>query len=167
MPTFTEPQRIALKTFILADPTLGPLANSGNYDALANALNANASPNFTVWKKPLSYKTFFAAVDWQDVGTLTTANTNRLNAIAAGADLLDPARSDNRQVFADIFSSTTITKALVGTLGQVNTGSFWKRFARLWEKILATGTGTDASPATLSSAQEGTIGAGDMGGILS
>lgn len=140
------PQQLAtLKADILvnfADPQQWPNTPDGNF-AVAAAYNATAAPSFTVWKSSASLAAVGDAFNGAELGNLSTINTSRLQAIAAFFMQrgVNPSRADTRQMFDDIFSTGGVTKAALLAL--------WKRFATRAEKLFATGTGTDVSPATL------------------
>jgi hypothetical protein len=84
-----------------------------------------------------------------ELGGLTTANTSRLQCLAQYLSFINASIASNRQFFDDIFSGA----------GGANTRAalliIWKRLASRVEKLYATGTGSDVSPATL--VFEGTI----------
>lgn len=60
----TESQRLQLKAFIQADPTLGPLASSGDYDTLAKDLNAAASPAYYGVRTDAAITDIRNAIQW-------------------------------------------------------------------------------------------------------
>ena len=141
----TPPQIAILKAAILADPALAsqPLTNTGSV-AVAAALNQNAVPAFTVWKTSLSTRELGEAMNSTEVGGLTTANSNRLMVMQAYSDgFFNPSRADTRAGFDGVFSGAggVLTRAALLIL--------YKRLANRFEKLFATGTGTDAIPAML------------------
>ena len=147
----TPSQLIVLKTDIVADGSLNanPNGQDGN-EIIAAAYNANAAPAFTVWKSTVPIGDIGRKFDGGELGGLTTANHTRLQTIAHFLiDGVTPAIASNRAFFDDVFSGAggVITRAALLAL--------WKRPARRIEKLFATGTGSDPSPATL--VFEGTI----------
>jgi hypothetical protein len=143
--SLTPAQLQTLKTAIAGDPTLSsqPMTSAGAA-SIANSMNANASPAFTVWKTNVAINAVGKAFNGTELGNLTSANQTRLQTIAiylAGG--VNPTLADNRAFFDDIFSGAggAITRASLLTL--------WKRLATRGEKLYATGTGSDPSPATL------------------
>jgi len=140
----TSAQQATLKAAILADPTLNAFPNTsdGNYDLCAQKLNVVASPAFIVWKGNVALGAIGKAMDGAEAAGLTTANNTRLQVraayMAAGEN---PSVAGTRAFYDDIFSTGGVTKASLLAL--------WKRSALLGEKILATGTGSYASPATM------------------
>ena len=141
----TPAQLTTLKNDIIADPTLNAKPNNsdGALD-IANAYNLNASPNFTVWKTAVPIVEVGQKFNGSELAGLTTANNTRLQTIALYLDVVNPSIPDNRQFFDDVFSGA----------GGVNTRAallaLWKRLATRGEKLYATGTGSDPSPATMT-----------------
>jgi len=142
----TAGQLTILKAAILADGALAAQPNTpdGAF-AIAVALNAIASPSFTVWKTSVPVSEVGEAMVSTEVSGLTTANTNRLQVMVQySGGVFNPSRPDTRAGFDSIFSGAggVNTRALMLAL--------WKRLATRAEKVFATGTGSDASPATLT-----------------
>jgi hypothetical protein len=146
----TSQQLATLKTAILADPVLAaqPMNSDGAY-AIALALNELAAPAFIVWKTNVSRnevgKTFIASA----LAAITAGANDKLANFAAWNETVNPSRADQRAFFDDVFSvaAGASTRAALLVL--------WKRSATRVEKLFATGTGSDASPATLT--YEGTL----------
>jgi hypothetical protein len=67
---------------------------------------------------------------------------------------VNPSIASNRAFFDDVFSGAGGTNTRAALL------ALWKRLATRGEKLYATGTGSDASPATL--VVEGAISARDV-----
>ena len=149
----TPAQQATLKTAILADSAYNTLpANNGSALFIANSLNTTFSPAFVVWKNAETIGNIGRAFNATELAGLSTLNNTRLQTLAQYlADGVNPSLASIRQFFDDIFSGA----------GGVNTRAallaLWKRSptATKLEKIFATGTGTDASPATLGF--EGTV----------
>lgn len=141
----TPAQNATIKADVLADPVLSTLtASSDSANKIMTAMAAPKSPVFTVWKTKVPIGAIGKAFNSSELGGLTTANTNRLMALAHYLlDGIDPSQASNRAFFDDIFSGTN------GTFTRPSLAALWKRPASRLEALLATGTGTDASPATL------------------
>lgn len=141
----TPAQLATLKTAIEADPAFASLPHNGDGAfAIAESFNATASPAFTAWKSNVSIGEIGKTIVATGLAALTTANTTRLGVIAQiNPDGINPSRADQRAFFDDVFSASSgdSTRAALLVL--------WKRLARRVEKLFATGTGSDASPATL------------------
>lgn len=140
-----------LKAAIVADPALNsqPQTPDGA-QTIADAMNINASPAFTVWKTTVQMVDIGKKINGAELGGLTTANHTRLQTvIQISGGSINPSLVDQRAFFDDVFSGAG------GATTRSNLLALWKRLARRVEKIYATGTGSDASPATL--VFEGTI----------
>jgi hypothetical protein len=156
MSHMTPAQIVVLKAAITAKPTWAafPMTSDGYFD-LAVVLNGLAAPAFIVWKGNVSIAATGQAFSGTELAGMTTANQTRLQTIAqylAGG--YNPALADVRQMFNDIWSGAG------GALTRANLLVLWKRSATYAEKILATGTGTDAAPATMG--YEGLLDASDV-----
>lgn len=152
----TPAQLTTLKAAILADPALAaqPMNTDGDYN-IAEALNQPAAPVFIVWKNSVTKNQVGEAMNSSEVGGLTTANSNRLMVMQAYSDSFNPSRSDTRAGFDSVFGGAggVLTRAALLIL--------YKRGASRFEKILATGTGTDALPAAMG--EEGPVSYSDVG----
>ena len=142
----TPAQLATLKTAIVADGTLNSKPNNSDGNSeIAAALNLNASPNWTVWKTIVPITQIGDKFNGAELAGLTTANQTRLQTIAlfSGAGV-NPTLPDRRAFFDDVFSGAG------GTITRPALLALWKRFATRGEKLYTTGTGSDASPATLT-----------------
>lgn len=141
----TTAQLQTLKTHINADPALSsqPLTSAGA-QAIADVMNLAASPNFTVWKTSVTITAIGDKFNGTELAGLSSLNQTRLQTIAQYSPMgVNPSLADRRAFFDDVFSGA----------GGVNTRAallaLWKRLATRGEKLYATGTGSDPSPATL------------------
>lgn len=142
----TPAQLATLKAAILADNALAsqPMNSDGAFE-IARLLNEPAAPDFIVWKTDVSVDEImrngmdWARVDnlsvgkariWDWLGRLGTFNASKTN-VRAGVDAAWVGTAADLAVRAAIYVHC-------------------KRKATRIEKILATGTGTDVSPATMS-----------------
>lgn len=141
----TTEQKALLLATINADPEMSsqPL-NSDGAHAIAAVFNLPAVPDFIVYKSNVSLDDVGEAFVASGLSTMTGANNDRLVSFALyNSQGVNPARADHRQFFDDVFSPASGASTRAALL------ALWKRKATRAEKILATGTGTDASPATL------------------
>jgi len=140
----TPAQKVTLKTNIQATPALNALYVAGDLTGLADALNAEAAPPFTVWKSNVTITETgkkFVGTEWAG---MTTANHSRLQTVAQWLPGgYNAGLADIRAMFNDIWSGAG------GTLTRPALLALWKRFATVTEKMFATGTGSDATPAVL------------------
>lgn len=142
----TPTQLQVLRADINSDPSLANQPNNADGAiAIAAAYNTLASPTFIVFRSSVSITLVGQSMLSTDIANLTTANTNRLMVIALYAGgTFNPANADTWQGFNDIFSAA----GAAGT--RTNLLALRKRSATRGEKLFATGTGSDASPGTLT-----------------
>lgn len=165
-------QLATLKAAILADNTLNafPNTDNGNGD-LATALNALASPDWFVWQTAVNVNDIADAINWanftpQDTPDGTVTWTNRslacqgkqfnLQTMLVGRTSMDASKANLRAGLQD-----ALTAIPSGASGASKAGGWaavqliLSRKAKLIEKILSTGTGSQATPATMG--YEGTV----------
>ncbi|MGH7947905.1 MAG: hypothetical protein ACREQF_01605, partial [Candidatus Binataceae bacterium] len=97
------------------------------------------------WKTNVAINEVGKKFNGAELAGLTTGNQTRLQMLAqylAGG--VNPTLIDNRQFFDDVFSGAG------GATTRANLLALWKRLATRAEKLYATGTGSDPSPATLT-----------------
>lgn len=152
----------ALKAHILASPDLAPLVTSGDYQAIANILNLTATPDFYCWRPSMPTREIGQVISYVALAAMTTANLDRVRTFdTLNPESFDPSRADIRQYMADTFSGA------LGGQGQATRDALeaaYRDKATRAEKIVATGTGSFASPATFG--WEGALSAFDIGPIL-
>lgn len=143
----TPAQLATLKAAIIADQSLAsqPLTSGGAL-AIADALNQQASPSFTVWKTSVSRDDVTVdGFDWTQVDNLTTGQ-------ARIWDLLFD-NSGKAINFGELGKRSAISECWKGTTGKVAVATFIftkaKRTATRFEKLYATGAGSDPSPGVL------------------
>jgi hypothetical protein len=142
----TTQQLATLKAYIIADPNLStfPQGSDGAY-AVAELLNLPATPDFIVWKTSVPVDEIMRnGMDWARVDNLSVGKARiwdwmtRLGSFNAGK--------------ANIRSG--IDAAWVGTAADLavraTVYTHCKRMATRVEKLLSTGTGSDAAPATMN-----------------
>lgn len=149
----TPAQQATLKAYIQNDATLNakPNNNTGNGE-IANALNTVASPDYYVWITSYTPELKAAAIDAAitQVDNLTASKRDTLLWWAARTH--DASKATTQAAMADLCGTqNTLKAALIDGA---------KRKAHLLEKILATGTGSLASPATMG--YEGSITADEV-----
>lgn len=138
----TPAQNTTLKNAINADPTLSaqPNTSDGNFE-VARLLNLEAAPAFVVWQDKLTPSLARKAImqGATQIDGLTPGKRDELFFIVA--ETVDCNLAHVRNAIDDACGSANTLKGFL----QAAT----KRNALLIEKILATGTGTTAAPATL------------------
>ena len=150
----TTEQQATLKAFVEADPALSLIPHSydGAY-AIAEALQATASPDFTVWKTSVTQDEIMQnGFDWVQVDNLTVGKARIWEWLFD--DQTNSINPSKLNVRAGIDEAWKGTAAMLAVRAQVYVHC--KRAANLLEKLFATGTGTDANPATM--VIEGSIG---------
>lgn len=142
----TTQQLSIVKADILATPELAvqPM-NADGHDAIAKYYNTIASPAFIAWKTGVPIGDIGKSFNNTELAGLTTVNHTRLQTLAiylAGG--VNASIASNRAFFDDIFSGAG------GVLTRAALLALWKRNAKRIEKLLASGAGSDAVPATLT-----------------
>lgn len=146
-------QYAAVKAYINSVPALASQPNTpdGNFE-VARQLNLQAVPSFTVWQSQLTPDLMRAAIVQGAIQLDGLSQGKRDTLIYLAQGTLDARIAGVRQALDDETGSQGVLKAAVVAAE--------KRFATVIEKILATGIGSDASPATTTF--EGAIGYQDV-----
>lgn len=153
----TSAQLATLKAAIEAetDPAFVGYRTEGSMSSMSAWFNAPPPVPFVVWKSSVKIGDVGKAFNGSELAGLSSLNNTRLQTLglyfAAG---VNPSQTDVRAFFDDIFSGAG------GALTRANLLALWKRQASRAEKLFATGTGTDAAPATLTF--EGTLTSQDI-----
>lgn len=141
----TQPQRVTLKAAILADPVMAALAAQGAPAAIAEALNTNADPVFVVWKTNVSVDEIMRnGMDWARVDNLSVGKA-RIWEWMGRLGAFNCARPNIRSGIDATWAGTAADLTVRATVY-----THCKRPATKLEKVFATGTGTDADPATMT-----------------
>lgn len=141
----TQGQLAMLKADIMADPVLAGWAATGRMaQEIADAYNLPASPNWTVWRTVVSPIEWAGAIVGGGGATqldgLTASKRDSL-FYAVSWDL-DPSVAAVRTALDDFCGSQNTLKAAVQAVQ--------KRNATRAEKLFSSGTGSTASPATMT-----------------
>lgn len=144
----TPQQLQTLKTYINATPELAAWPNNsdGNIE-IAKVLNLDAAPTFTVWRTSVTWdEIMLNGMDWARVDNLSVGKARIWDwMFQNGNRAFNPSKPNIR---AGIDATWVGTAADLAVRASVYTHC--KRPATVVEKLLATGTGTDQSPATLT-----------------
>jgi hypothetical protein len=160
MAELTSAQKQALKAHVQGDGTLLAMYTANNYQELADALNALASPDFWGWKTRVTQAQF---TDETSVDATTFSWTAYIARSQGERDAwrelfslgyVNPSLAQVRAAFSDIYSGGT------GSAQRTHLATIARRKATRAEKVLATGTGGTGSPATFG--WEGAISAFDI-----
>ena len=143
----TPEQNATLKAAVAAEPSLAQAILTGNDAMIAAWLNADAHPAFTTWKTSIPTAAIGTTIGYLALAAMTSANLTQLDMfLSLNKDAFPPSASIRG------FFNTTFGGALGGE-GQSTRDAMdalYRRNAKRVEKILATGTGSVASPATLA-----------------
>lgn len=141
----TTQQLATLKTYINSVPALAALPNNSDTAVfIAGELNKQASPAFVVWKTSVPIEEVGDAINATELVGLTTGKLQQLQTISNfSGGFINPSKADRRSAFDQVFS------AAGGAITRPALLALWKRTATVFEKLFATGTGTDLLPATL------------------
>lgn len=139
----TSSQLQALKAHINGDPLLAaqPATSDGAF-TIAAALNAPATPAFVVWRTAVTIEEIMSnGFRWTDVDALTAAKFRTWDLMCR-LGTINPSRPNVRQGIRDCWGNGSQQEAAI--LPHL------KRAATRAEQVLASGTGSDAAPATMS-----------------
>lgn len=138
----TTQQKQTLKALALADPQAILLMDGNSDIELAAGFNGNSTK--VVFKTSVSTAEVGKNFEATSLSAMTSGNNDRLVSFAMwNPQGVDPTRIDHRQFFDDVFSPAS------GAGTRTRLYALWRRLATRAESALATGTGTDASPALL------------------
>lgn len=162
--SLTTAQLATLKAHVLADPALAPLTSGPgtDYAAVAAALNADASPDYWVYRQNLTKDAMYNETspdattwNWNAYVSRQPAEQNGwLEVFYTGS--CDPSRASVRAAWDNVFSGGTAA----AVAQRAHCAAMARRKATRAESVLATGNGQSATPSTLTFF--GTIGITDV-----
>lgn len=120
------------------DPT-----NTDQAFAIADYYNMDSSPAFIVWKTFVSTSDCKTATVWTEYIGRSQGERDAWQFMLSNGHI-DASDSNIRQGIQDIFSGPS------GATTRTNLVAIAKRTANRIEELLATGTGSDASPGTMT-----------------
>jgi hypothetical protein len=153
----TNEQKVVLQNFVATNQALNQIPHTGEGAyALSDALKVLSSPTFIVYKTSVKKSTYTnetspigTTFNWSGAGGYISRSQGERDAwveVFNEDDLVNPSKSNIILAFNDIFSGSGV--------GAVNNRnhilSLSKRTANILEKLFATGTGSDASPAIMT-----------------
>lgn len=143
----TLAQLQAIKAEIDADPVLAAYPNTpdGAF-AIAAALNLPAAPEFIVWRTSVSQDEIMQnGFQWVEVDGLSVGKARIWEWLFANGDAaINPSKVNVRDGIIEVWKGTAAKLAV-----QAAVFAHCKRPATRLEKLLATGTGTTESPASM------------------
>lgn len=159
---YTPAQITLLKAAVAGEPSIANCIFTANDVCIAEWLNGTASPEFVVWKTKITRDEIMNQIgfDWTLVDNLSTGSKYRI-----WEWMFNNRDNSINPSFPNIRAGIDAT--WVGTAGLLAVRTFIytqiKRASTRAEKILATGTGTTLSPATL--VFEGNVTSNDAGNM--
>lgn len=158
------PQQLAtLKADILAstNPAIVAALANGDSGSIANAYNEDASPAFTVWKTSVTQDEIMQnGFDWVRVDNLSVGKARIWEWLFDNqSNTINPSKANVRLGIDETWKGTTADLAVRAAVYV-----HCKRAASVFEKLFATGTGSDATPATM--AIEGPVSVNDISEAL-
>jgi len=143
----TDAQKQMLKAAIEADQALAaqPINSDGAF-VIADALNQPVAPDYIVWRTSVELEEITQnGFDWTLVDALNVGQARIWEWLFGNPSrTINPSKPNVRQGIANVWTGSAPKNAVqVAVLGHC------KRKATRIEKLLATGTGSDASPATM------------------
>jgi hypothetical protein len=156
----TTEQKATLKAFIESDQALNTLYVDGNLSGLADGLNAVATPSFIVWRTAVTQDEIMQnGFDWVQVDNLTVGKARIWEWMFKNLSVsINPSKINVRAGIEEAWKGTAAMLAVRAAIYV-----HCKRAASVIEKLFATGTGTDAVPATMT--LEGPINYSDLVGL--
>ena len=144
----TPAQLATLKADILADPAFNGLPmTSGGAEVIKEAYNQIVNPAFIVWRSSVTQDEITQnGFTWTEVDNLTVGKARIWEWMFANQNrTFNPSKANVRAGIVECWSGTAGKVAVQNAVL-----AHCKRSANRAEKLFATGTGTDATPATMS-----------------
>ena len=154
----TPSQNALIKAEILADPILAAQPDDGDgLNAIADALNVLATPAFIVWKSRVTQDEIMQnGFDWTRVDNLSVGPARVWEWMFSNVNRsIDPSKANVRAGIEAVWKGVAADLAVRAAVYV-----HCKRSTTRVEKLLATGTGSDAVPALLGN--EGKITANEV-----
>ena len=155
--SLTPAQITTLRAYVTTTPALATAVQTGNDAAIAAHLNEVAAPDFWVWRTSVTLDEYLSKIS-PDGTSFSYSGTGGLISRSQGelvsfiVMFLNPSQATNpslanvRAAFADIFSGA----GAQAVNNRTHMASTSRRKAAVAEKLLATGTGSTASPAIMT-----------------
>ena len=156
----TTAQLQTLKTAIAAETDAAFVALRTANDENGMAAWYNLPSTFIVWRTDVASDETANAWVGTDIDGMSALNMQRLQLLLASsrAGVFDMTRADRRAGFENPFGTNQ------NNASRVAMRAVWKRAVNRFEKLYATGVGTDASPGTPG--LQGTVSAQDISDAL-
>lgn len=159
----TLPQKTTLKAAILADSTANQFYTDGNLAGLVGTLNANAAPDFFVWRRSVTLAEIHAnGFDWVRVDNLSVGKARIWEWMFMATGEFNPEKPNIRAGIIECWKGTAADLAV-----QAVVFGHCQRLASFCERLFATGPGTPVvngiGPATMG--LEGPLQVSDLVGL--
>jgi hypothetical protein len=148
----TQAQYTILRADIIANFAGVPMTTDGDFE-IAAAYNFPASPVFRVWRTNISTSEVKRNFVWTELIARSAGERDSFQLMLSEG-VINGADPNIRQGIADVFSQPA------GLTSRTQLLAMAKRNATRAEKLFATGTGSDAVPATMTF--EGNLGYQDV-----
>ena len=142
---FDAAQTNALHNYVVADPVSQACIAAGDDGCLYNRLNADST--FVVWKTVLRDQDIYNAegFNFTLVDGLTAGKRELWTNFIFKSGTCNPSKLNIRAGFLDVWSGSAPKTAVYNAILELS-----KRFATNAESVLATGTGSNAVPGSLT-----------------
>jgi hypothetical protein len=142
----TPAQLQALRAAVVADQTANAFYVNGDLSGLADYLNAPTEPAFIVWRTEVSQDEIMQnGFDWVRVDNLSAGKARIWEWLFKNStQSINPSKSNVRAGIAECWKGTAADLAV-----QAAVFVHCKRSASRYERVFASGTGTDAAPAAM------------------
>lgn len=156
----TSAQRATLKTAIQADPSAITFYETGDLTGLADYLNAPQAPAYTIWRTHVPLDEIMQnGFDWVRVDNLSVGKARIWEWLFSNESrAINPSKPNVRLGIDETWKGT---QADLDVRAAVY--AHCKRTASRFERVFATGAGTDPSPGT--SAVEGPLSFNELIGL--
>lgn len=150
----TQSQLTTLKAHIEATPAYAQWVADSVWSAIADDLNLSTSPDFIVWKTSVTLDEIMQnGFDWTQVDNTTVGKARIWEWMFANeSKAINPSKLNIRAGIDEAWKGTAAMLAV-----RASVYAHCKRAATKLEKLFATGTGSDASPATLANGASGYV----------
>jgi hypothetical protein len=143
----TDEQKVTLKAYIQGVPELNTLYVDGNLTGLADSLNATTSPAYTLWRTSVTQDEIMQnGFDWTRVDNLSVGKARIWEWMFDNQEvIINPSKANVRAGIDAVWVGTAADLAVRAAVYV-----HCKRLASVFEKVFATGVGSDANPALLT-----------------
>jgi len=144
-----------------ANQTVIDALAAGAHNTIAGWYNAQASPDFYIFRSLVPIDEVSAAIELDDVANMTTGDNEKLKTIySIRQGGVFASKLSDRTGFDDIFS------AAAGDDSQQALIALWKRLANNVEKLFAAGAGVGTVGDPADAVLEGNVSSGEVTAAL-